>query len=194
MWKTSKIISLIRECTHQFLFRLRYIRDRLADHNRSEILWIDLPNPDPWKYNSEKHVFISVSQDGFRWQFTAATEQVRDSYLVFASFPIHHFTPRAFQEIDLRFVFSRSERYVEMESHLVDICQMNSEKIFSVLGYWWCIFDLVVMLKISFITMIEFTYSTGRPQLIMSSQKSWKRPFFRSYPVPGEPSEHWIAI
>jgi hypothetical protein len=51
-------------------------------------------------------------------------------------------------------------------------------------------FDLVVMLKISFIPTIEFPYSTGSPLFIMSSPMSWQRPFFGCCPVAGEPSEH----
>jgi hypothetical protein len=51
-------------------------------------------------------------------------------------------------------------------------------------------FDLVVMLKISFIPTIEFPYSTGGPLFIISSPMSWKRSFFGCCPVAEEPSEH----
>jgi hypothetical protein len=50
-----------------------------------------------------------VSQDGIRWQLIAATEQVGNWPLVFASFPIHHFTPRGFQEINVR-SFAREKK------------------------------------------------------------------------------------
>jgi hypothetical protein len=112
----------------------------------------------------------------------------------FGSFPIHRFICHAFQEIDMRFAFSREEKDLLSKNYPVNICQMNSEKILSVLGYWCCIFGLVVMLKIPFMPTIEFTYSAGGPLLIMSSPISWKRTFFVCYPVPGESSEHWIAI
>jgi hypothetical protein len=194
MLKTSKIISLVRECTSQFLFKVRYNRDRSANHNRSEILWIDFADANPWKHNWEEHVFISVSQDGLRWQLTAATEQVRSRPLVFVSFRVHHFTPRVFQEINMCLVCSREENNLWRKSHPVNICQMNSEQILSVLGYWRCIFDLVVILKISFTATIEFPYSTGSPWFIMSFPLSWKRSFFGCCSVAGEPSEHWIAI
>jgi hypothetical protein len=62
--KTSKIICLIREWTRQFLSKIRFNRDRSANHNRSEILWTDLPDSNPWNHNWEEHVFISVSKDG----------------------------------------------------------------------------------------------------------------------------------
>jgi hypothetical protein len=136
MLTNTKSISLIRECTRQFLFKTRYNRDRSADPNRSEILWMDLPDANPWKHNWEKHVFISVSQDGLRWQLTAAQEQVRSWSLVFASFPVHHFVPRAFQEINMRLVCLRAEKDVWRKIHPVNIYQMNSEQILSVLGYW----------------------------------------------------------
>jgi hypothetical protein len=55
-------------------------------------------------------------------------------------------------------------------------------------------FDIVAILKIPFIHMIEFTYSTGRPLSIMSSPMPSKRPFFGCYPVPGKPSEQRIVI
>jgi hypothetical protein len=55
-------------------------------------------------------------------------------------------------------------------------------------------FDLVVVLKISFIPPIEFTDSTRIPLLILVSPMSWKRPFFGCCPVPGEPSDHCITI
>jgi hypothetical protein len=109
-WKTSKIISLVRECTRHFLFKIKYNRDRSANYNRSEILRTDLLDANPWNHNWEKHVFISVSQDGLRWQLSAATEQVRSWPLVFALFPVHHFTPRAFQEINIPVVCSREEK------------------------------------------------------------------------------------
>jgi hypothetical protein len=75
--KNIKIISLVRECTRQFLFKIRYNRDWSANHNRSEILWTNLPDANPWNHNWEEHVFISVSQDGLCWQLSDATEQVR---------------------------------------------------------------------------------------------------------------------
>jgi hypothetical protein len=51
-------------------------------------------------------------------------------------------------------------------------------------------FDLVVMLKISFIPTIEFPYSTGDPLPIMLSPMSWQLSFLGCCPVAGEPSEH----
>jgi hypothetical protein len=153
-----------------------------------------LPDANPWKPNWKQHVFISVPQDGLRWRLTAATEQVRSWPLVFTSFPIHHFTPRAFQEINMCLVCSRAEKDLWRKNHPVNIYHMNSEKILSVLGYWWCIFDLVVALKISFIPTIEFPYSTGGPLLIMSSPTLWKKSFFGCCAVAREHSEHWIAI
>jgi hypothetical protein len=51
-------------------------------------------------------------------------------------------------------------------------------------------FVLVVMLNISFITAIQFPYSTGDPLLIMPSPMSWQLSFLGCCPVAGEPSEH----
>jgi hypothetical protein len=192
--KNIKIISLVRGCTCQFLFKIRYNRDRSADHNPSEILWIDLRDANPWKHNWEEYVFISVSQDGLRWQLIAPIEQVRSWSLVFVSFPVHHFTPRAYQEINVSLVCSREEKDLWRKSPPVNICPINSEQILSRLGYWRCIFDFVAILNISFIPTIEFPYSTGSPRLVMSSPMSWQRSFFGCCPVAGEPSEYWNAI
>jgi hypothetical protein len=51
-------------------------------------------------------------------------------------------------------------------------------------------FDLVVMLKISFIPTIEFPYSGGDPLLIVPSPMSWQLSFLGCCHVAGEPSEH----
>jgi hypothetical protein len=91
-------------------------------------------------------------------------------------------------------VCSREEKGWWRKSPPVNICQMNSEQILSVRGYWWCIFAFVVMLKISFIPTVEFPYSTGGSLLIMSSPMSSQRTFFGCCPVAGKPSKHWIAI
>jgi hypothetical protein len=156
------------------LFKMRYNRDQSADYNRSEILWIDLPDANPWQYNWEEHAFISISQDGLRWQLTAATDQVRIWPLIFASFPIHHFTPQRFSgnqyapsllEIRKRFLEEKLSR-----EYLSD----EFGKDFFSAGILWCILHLVVILKICLIPTIEFPYSTGGPVLIMSSPMSWK--------------------
>jgi hypothetical protein len=92
------------------LFKIKYNHDRSANHNRSKILWTDLPDANPWNHNWEEHVLISVSQDGLRWQLSDATEQVKSWPMVSASFPVHHFTPRAFQEINMRLICLREEK------------------------------------------------------------------------------------
>jgi hypothetical protein len=53
----------------------------------------------------------------------------------------------------------------------VNVCQMNSEQILSVLGYWWCIYDLVVMLKISSGQTIQkgWQFSNGRPNSVIQN-------------------------
>jgi hypothetical protein len=50
-------------------------------------------------------------------------------------------------------------------------------------------FDLVVMLNISLIPPIEFSYLTGDPLLIMPSPVSWQLLFLGCCPVAREPSE-----
>jgi hypothetical protein len=90
----------------------------------------------------------------------------------------------------MRLVCSREEKDLWKKGPRVNICQMSSKQIFSVLGYWWCIFDLVVMLKTSFVPTIEFPYSTGDPLLIIPSPMSWQRPFFGCCPVAEAPSQH----
>jgi hypothetical protein len=51
-------------------------------------------------------------------------------------------------------------------------------------------FDLVVMLNISFILTVGFSYSTGDPLLIMPSPMSWQLSFLGCCPVARELSEH----
>jgi hypothetical protein len=71
----------------------------------------------------------------------------------------------------------RSKRFLEEKPS----CEYLSDefgKTLSVPGYWCSIFGIVVVLKISFISTIEFTYSTGAPLLIMSSPLWWKKTFF----------------
>jgi hypothetical protein len=92
--------------------------------------------------------------------------------MVSAPFPVHFFTPRAFQEITVHLICPREERFIKEKStreYLSDEFGIDSFNA-GILMY----FDLVVMLDISFIPTIEFPYSTGDPLLIMPSPMSWQ--------------------
>jgi hypothetical protein len=175
------------------LFKIIHNRHRSANHNRSEILWTDLPDANPWNHNWEEHVFISVSQDGLRWQLSDATEQVRSWPMVFTPFPVHHFTPRAFQEINMRLVSREKRKIYKGKAYPWIFVRWIRNRFFQC----WILmmyFDLVVMLNIFFIPTIEFLHSTGDPLLIMPSLMSCQLSFLGCCPVAGEPSEHWIII
>jgi hypothetical protein len=109
--------------------------------------------------------------------------------MVSAPFPVHYFTPRAFQEINMCLVCSREKRFIKEKptrGYLSDEFGIDS---FSA-GILMMYFNIVVMLNISFIPTIEFHYSTGDPLLIMPSPMSWQLSFLGCCPVAGEPSEH----
>jgi hypothetical protein len=90
-------------------------------------------------------------------------------------------------------LFERRERFIKENPASEYLSNEFGIDPFSA-GIFMIYFDLVVMLNISFISMIEFPYSTGDPLLIMPSLMSWQLPFLGCCPVAGEPSEHWIVI
>jgi hypothetical protein len=86
-------------------------------------------------------------------------------------------------------LLERKERFIKEKptrEYLSDEFGINSFSAGILIMY----FDLVVMLNISFISPIEFPYSTGDPLLIMPSPMSWQLSFLGCCPVAGEPSEH----
>jgi hypothetical protein len=88
--------------------------------------------------------------------------------------------------------FSREKKSDEKTPHEYLSDQFGNDS-FGV-GILMVYFDVVAILKIPFIRMIEFTYSTGCPLSITSSPMPSKRPFFGCSPVPGKPSEQRIVI
>jgi hypothetical protein len=91
-----------------------------------------------------------MSQDGFRWQLLHSPR-----------FSVNQDAPRFLER--KRFVVETPSREYLSDEFGKDTLSAEVLKVY---------FHFIVMLKISFIPRIEFTYSTGGPLLIMSSPMS----------------------
>jgi hypothetical protein len=98
-------------------------------------------------------------------------------------------SPRFSGNQDAPSLLERRERFIKEKSTREYLSDEFGTDSFSA-GILMMYFDLVVMLNISFISTIEFPYSTGDPLFLMPSPMSWQLSFLVCCPVAGELSEH----